>query len=84
MYVMLRLVEERGEGVCVHVFIHWQQATILWLCKLKNDTVLKKKSFFLILFTYQNLKILHFNKTHTLISESLVSQNIEKYTFPYF
>lgn len=61
-----------------------KQATILWLCKLKNDTVLKKKSFFLILFTYQNLKILHFNKTHTLISESLVSQNIEKYTFPYF
>lgn len=53
MYVMLRLVEERGEGVCVHVFIHWQQATILWLCKLKNDTVFKKKSFFLILFTYK-------------------------------
>lgn len=46
MYVMLRLVEERGEGVCVHVFIHWQQATILWLCKLKNDTVLKKNLFF--------------------------------------
>lgn len=51
---------------------------------LKMTLFLKKKSFFLILFTYQNLKILHFNKTHTLISESLVSQNIEKYTFPYF
>lgn len=79
MHVMLRLVEERGEGVCVHVrvFIHWQQATTLWLYKLKKKKIL-------ILFTFQNLKILHFNKTHTLISESLVSQNIEKYTFPYF
>lgn len=50
---------------------------------LKMTLFLTKKKI-LILFTFQNLKILHFNKTHTLISESLVSQNIEKYTFPYF
>lgn len=49
---------------------------------LKMTLFLKKNLFFS--FTYQNLKILHFIKTHTLISESLVSQNIEKYTFPYF
>lgn len=48
------------------------------------DCASLKEKKILILFTFQNLKILHFNKTHTLISESLVSQNIEKYTFPYF
>lgn len=47
-------------------------------------TLFLTKKKILILFTFQNLKILHFNKTYTLISESLVSQNIEKYTFPYF
>lgn len=66
----------------VYSFIDSKQP--LYDCASLKMTLFLTKKKILILFTFQNLKILHFNKTHTLISESLVSQNIEKYTFPYF
>lgn len=53
-------------------------------CASLKMTLFLKKNLFFSFYLPIKISKFSFNKTHTLISESLVSQNIEKYTFPYF